>query len=317
MTILWIVFSIILCLASAAFFAGSEIAFFSVNRIKLKLLAEKKHPSAIQVQKFLEQPRDILITTLAGNNVSQVAGTALLSLLVYRLLGAESGLMVTLIMTPVALIFSELIPKALFRQRANTLILKLAGVFNLISRVLYPVIVIVTFLTDLILIPFRRKEKIKKDPFVNREELMYLIAEGEREGVLSSYESSIVRKIFDLGRTKVKRIIVEFNRVSSLSSESTVGELKTLARKTRFSRFPVYRQEQSNIVGLVNILDTLFETNDNLKVTEFIRPILAVSAGEIVDDVFYKLQSKKESMALVSENNKNIGIVTIEDLVPI
>ena len=317
MTIFWLIFSIISCLASAAFFAGSEIAFISVNRIKLKLLVEKKHPSAILVQKFLEQPQNFLTATLVGTNISYVAGTALLSLLVYRLLGTESGLMVTLIMAPVALIFSELIPKALFRQRANTLVLKLAGVFNLISKILYPVIAIVTSLVALILIPFRRKEKIEKDPFVNREELMYLIAEGEREGVLTSYESSVVRKIFDLGRTRVKKIVVGFNRVSSLSSESTVGELKVLARKTHFSRFPIYKQELSNIVGLVNILDTLFETSDNLKITEFIRPILAISAEEIVDDVLYKLQSKKQSMALVSENNKNIGIVTIEDLVPI
>ena len=317
MSIFWLIFFIILCLASAAFFAGSEIAFISVNRIKLRSLVKDKHPSAVLVQRLLERPQHLLTTTLVGINISYVTGTALLSLLVYRLLGNKNELAVILIMTPVALIFSELIPKALFRRQADKIVLKLARGFNLISRILYPVIVVVNSLAVLILMPFRRKERMKKGPFVSREELVYLIAEGEREGVLTPYEGSVVRKIFDLGRTRVKKIVVGLNRVVSISEGSTVGRLKELARNSRFSRFPVYRQGPTDVVGLVNILDTLFEINDSRKISEFIRPISVVNAADIVDDVLYKLQSKKQSMAIVSEDNKNIGIVTIEDLVPI
>jgi putative hemolysin len=318
MTTFWIIFFIIFCLVSAAFFAGSEIAFISVNRIRLRLLAEKKQRSAMLVQRLLKKPQNLLITTLVGTNISYVVGTALLSLFIYRLLGSDKELMVTLIMAPAALIFSELIPKALFRQRANQLVLKLADVFNVISKILYPVILIITSLARLLLMPFGRKREAEKSPFVNREELMYLIAEGEREGVLNGYEASIVCKIFDLGRTKVRKIVIPFNRIVSLSSESTVGQLKAIARKTHFSRFPIYQQYPSNLRGLVNILDTLFETDDNRKIIEFIRPAFFLNAEENIDDALFKLQSKNQSMAIVvDENKKNIGIVTMEDLVPI
>ncbi len=318
MIIFWMIFFIILCLGSAAFFAGSEIAFISVNRIKLRSLVEEKLKSAILVQKLLKDPQRLLTTTLVGTNMSYIISTALFTFLICHLLGVKNEWVVTLIMAPVALVFSELIPKALSRQYADQLVLKLAKVFNLISKVLFPVTAIVNVVTKLILSLFKRKREIKKSPFVTKEELMYLIAEGEKGGILTSYERSIVRNIFDLGRTTVKEVMVPLGKIISLSGEMTTGELKKAARKTGFSRFPIYQQDENNFIGLINILDILFEEDENKKIMDFIRPPFFIDGDKITDDALFELQSKKQVMAIVIDRNKkNIGIVTIEDLVPV
>ena len=318
MIIFWMIFFIILCLGSAAFFAGSEIAFISVNRIKLRSLVEEKLKSAILVQKLLKDPQRLLTTTLVGTNMSYIISTALFTFLICHLLGVKNEWVVTLIMAPVALVFSELIPKALSRQYADQLVLKLAKVFNLISKVLFPVTAIVNVVTKLILSLFKRKREIKKSPFVTKEELMYLIAEGEKGGILTSYERSIVRNIFDLGRTTVKEVMVPLGKIISLSGEMTTGELKKAARKTGFSRFPIYQQDENNFIGLINILDILFEEDEDKKIMDFTRPPFFIDGDKITDDALFELQSKKQVMAIVIDRNKkNIGIVTIEDLVPV
>ena len=318
MIIFWMVFFIILCLGSAAFFAGSEIAFISVNRIKLRSLVEEKLKPAILVQKLLKDPQRLLATTLVGTNISYIISTALFTFLICHLSGVRNEWVVTLIMAPVALVFSELIPKALSRQYADQLVLKLAKVFNVISKVLFPVTAIVSVATELILGLFKRKREIKKSPFVTKEELMYLIAEGEKGGILTSYERSIVRKIFDLGRTTVKEVMIPFGKIISLSGEMTIGELKKVARKTGFSRFPIYQQDENNFIGLINILDILFEEDEDKKIMDFIRPPFFIDGDKIIDDALFELQSKKQVMAIVIDRNKNnIGIVTIENLVPV
>lgn len=318
MTIFWIVFFIVLCLGSAAFFSGSEIAFISVNRIKLRSLVNEKSKPAILVHKFLKYPQRFLATTLVGTNISYIISTALFTFLICHLLGFKNEWLVTLIMAPVAIVFSELIPKALFRQHADRLVLKLGKPFSVISKVLFPVTVIVNFATDLILHLFRKKREIKKSPFVTKEELMYLIAEGEKGGILTSYERSIVRKIFDLGRTTVKEVMVPFNKIISLSGEATIRELKKTARTTGLSRFPIYRQDKNNLIGLVNILDVLFEDNEDKKIMDFIRAPFFIESDKITDDSLFELQSKKQVMAIVIDRDKkNTGIVTIEDLVPV
>ena len=293
---------IALCIILAGFFSGSEMALISVNRVKLRHLAETGRQDAIKIIKLIKKPEHVLAMVLVGTNIAVVAASGLCT----GLVGKWRSI---LIITPLMLIFAETIPKFLFRQRANELALRFAKPILFFYKLLYPVVYVILYLSG-------QKERPRKSPFVTREELKYLIREGEHSGAIEPRERSIIYSIFDFGAKKVKEITMPLKKVATIDGEADIMALEGIAKRTGYSRIPIYETRKDNIIGIANILDAAFVEDTTQKVKQFARPCTFVSQDTPIDKVLLTLQSKKQPLAIVNDENRNsIGIVTIEDLV--
>ncbi len=298
------------------FFSGSETALISLNRLRLRSLIQKKDPRSLIISKMLEEPDRLLGTTLVGTNISVILATIILTSFLITNFSLKNESIVTLILAPLVLIFGEMIPKAVFRQKADILALNLAYILRFFSVLLYPIVYIVTAFSKLILKFSRKREDRKKfSLFVTRDELRYLIRESEREGVIEPHERTIISHIFDFGAKRLRDVMVKFEDIKLVDIDMRLSEFKELAASTLLSRFPVYENKKDNFIGLVNILDILYEEEKAINLREFLRPILFFKDEDLIDEVLLKLQTEKQNMAVVLDSNKKpVGLVTIKDL---
>lgn len=310
--ILLVIFFILL----EGFFSGSEIGLVSLNRIRLKVSAEAKQKKAVIIQKILNDPNRMLCTMLVGTNIAVVSATAIFAKSIYHIYGLNSEWITTAVMAPIILIFGEFIPKAVYFKDKDNLTYALSPFLALSWRLLYPVVSVITLISENILKIFGIEIKItKKSPFVTREEFKYLIKESEDQGVIEPHERNIIYKIFDFGKKKTSQMMNPIDKLVWFKPEDAISDLLTKVQQTNYSRFPIKSSESKDFAGLVNVLDVIYEQDRAKSLSAFIRPISTVSAEMLIDDVLLMLQKKKEHMAIVVDSEQNpIGFVTIEDL---
>lgn len=305
---------IFFCILFEGFFSGTEIAIISLNQIRLRILAEARDKKAIRIQKMLNNPDRLLGTTLVGTNLAVVVASSVCTKLIYNTYGLNSEWITTLILSPFILLFGEFIPKAIFSQRADRITYYLGFVLRFFWRLFYPLVWLINRFVNLILKGLLGVTPDKKSLFVTREELRYLIKESEAEGEIDPYERSIIYKIFDFGKKKVKDIMKGLKELVFLSDTDSIEDLLRKAADSGYSRFPI-RSESGQFLGLVNILDVVYEEDKKKSLNQFKRPLEYVDANTDIDNALLSLQSKKQTLALVKDPQNNpIGFFTMEDL---
>ena len=314
MDIVYII-AIFIAILSEGFFSGSEIAIISLNRIRLRILAEAKDRKAIIVQSMLQNPGRLLATTLVGTNIAVVVSSSFCTRLLYSKYGNNAELMTTIILSPVILLFAELIPKAVFAQAANRIALYLGPALRFFWKAFYPVVWLVNIFTRIILraLTGSALEK-KKNPFVTKEEIKYLVKESETEGHIDTYERSIIYKIFDIGKKKIISVMRKLDELVYVSEADSIEALLLKARDCGYTRFPA-RSAAGEFIGIINILDVLYESDRSALVSKFLRPIEFVDENMHVDNALFRIKSKKQTMAIAtSPDGKPTGFFTMEDL---
>jgi len=306
---------ILLCILVSAFFSGAETALVVADRIRLRHLVEKNNSKARIVQNLRERPQTFLGTTLVGTNLAIVGGSVLATRLVSQLLGHSSNLAAlvqTLIMTPVILIFAEIVPKNFFRIHADSMVLRLAPWVRLSYWALTPLVYLITGFSRL----FSRKTDSRKtaSPFVTREELQYLARESHRYGLIERQEHYIVGQIFGFAETSVRQVMVSLEDVVAVELNSPLVEVVEVIQREGKSRIPVYRQVPEQIVGVADI-NHLLTSRRNTPLEKIVYPVPRVGDDTSIERLFLHLQEKHEHMALVTDGQgKVVGIVTMEDL---
>ncbi len=308
--------AVFFCIIFAGFFSGVETGIISLNRLRLRSLVDSKVKKALLLQGFLKNPEYFLSSTLVGTNVSVIVASALATSWAIKYFAARGALISTIILTPLILVFSEIIPKSLFRQHADRIILAIFPVLKGSFILLSPLVKTINLFPRLILKPFGGK-KTTKSPFVTKEELKFLVEESAREGVVEPDERKMIYQVFDFGTTLVRDIMVDLSDVTSIEVNTSLSKVKELAGVKRFSRYPVFQGKGSNIVGLTNIYDLLYETDGNkTRLGDFVRPILPVLEDTSIDRLLSQLRKERQTMALVvNRSQKPLGIVTLEDIV--
>jgi len=335
MEIVILIALIIFFIMLAAFFSGSETAIISVNRLRLKTFAESGMKAAQAPMQLLNRLVKVLAATLVGTNIAIISATSLSALLIVYLIENPSEWLTIALTTPLILIFGEIIPKSLFRQKADEYIFFLEKPLRFFCWLLSPLVSFITFISVRALSIFskrgmtrslRQAKTLEKErpasgrehslADVTREELKYLIEESEKEGILEPRERSIIYRIFAFGKTRLEEVMLTLEKITALEINSSIDEMKELVKKTHFSRFPIYENKIENVVGTVNVLDILYEERKKVPLKEFVRPPFYLSTNLPLDNALLLLQSKRQPMAIVRDaNNKIKGIVTIEDLV--
>lgn len=301
------------CFFLSAFFSGSEMAFVSCNKLRLKRYVGEKKKGADMIEHFHRRPKDLLAALLVGNNLVNVSVTALTAYLFEHYFKINNEWVVTLVVAPLLIIFGETVPKDYGRQKADEIVYRLAPYMAFFVRLFKPFTGVILNTTEKLLKQFGGHEK--KSPFVTKEEFHYLINESVRQGVIPEHEKRLIDTILNFEKMRVEEVMTSLESSAQLELGQKVGDLKALARKTGAPFILVYEEIPSIIVGVIYVFDTLFESDDNRPLTSFLRAPLFVPRNTSADKAFLKLQQNHQSFAVVlDEEQEAVGVVGIDNL---
>jgi CBS domain containing-hemolysin-like protein len=229
--------------------------------------------------------------------------------------GGAAALLVTVALTPIMLVFGEVIPKAVARERATGLILWLFPVIETLGRLLTPLTWGANALVGRALALFGR-ERTSTRQFVSREELKLLLQMEPEEADVTVSEAEMIDKIFDLGETAVREVMVPLVDVAALAETATREDAVRLIQERGFSRIPVFTDRVFNIVGVVTAMDLLRRGGEATDVRALMRPATYVPETKRIDDLLREMQKNRVQLAVVvDEYGGAVGIVTVEDIV--
>jgi putative hemolysin len=310
--LIWIA---IACLVATMFFSAAEMAFIAANRVKLRHLAEA---GAAEARRYLEEfrrPERFLSTAMMGVTIAHIIAASAATSGLLPLLGGAAPVVVTVVLTPVMLVFGEVIPKAIAREWATRLILRLHRPLTWVAVFLSPLVVVANSIVSgaLRVVGSPRTDTRK---FVSREELKLLLQLDPGEADVTIQEAEMIDKIFDLGDTTVREIMVPLVEVAAVPDTATPDEVIALMLERGFSRVPLYRQRVTNLVGIVTAMDLFHRGPEVATVDELMRPPSYVPETKRIDDLLREMQRGRLHMAIVvDEYGGSTGVVTLEDIV--
>ncbi|PYN09524.1 MAG: hypothetical protein DME02_03185 [Candidatus Rokuibacteriota bacterium] len=311
MTLPWIA---VLCLMATMFFSAAEMAFIAANRLRLRHMAEEGSKIAARYLEAFSRPERILSTAMMGVTISHIVASSITTVVLLPKFGGWAWLVATAVITPLMLVFGEIIPKAFAREWATSLILRLFRPLRWASALLVPFVFTANLIVSSVLRLFGGPRADTRH-FVSREELKALLAMEPGEAEVTTQEAEMIDKIFDLGDTTVREIMVPLVEVAMLPETATTDDAIALVQRRGFSRIPIYRQRETNIVGVVGAMDILARGGEVARLTDLMRPPVYVPETKRIDDLLREMQRARNHMAVVvDEYGGSTGVVTLEDI---
>ena len=307
-----LVVSLVVLLCFSAFFSTCEMAFSSLNRIKLKNLAAKSKRARLAL-KMLETYDKILSTVLIGNNAVNIASSALATVLFLGLFGAKGVSFATLIMTVLLVILCDISPKTLAKEAPELAALRSAPLLRLFIFILTPINFITAQWKKLIMKIF----PVKGDRSTTEDELLTFVGEVRQEGGINIREEQMIRQVIGFDDLRVSGIYTPRIDVEAVSVESTVEEIDRKFIETGFSRLPVFKDTIDNITGIIIFKDFYHKVMKGLKTpSQIVKPVVFITKTIKIAKLLKTLQEKQACMAVVvDEHGGTLGIVTIEDII--
>lgn len=312
---------LLVCFLFSVFFSVAETAYVSISRLKLSQLVERNLPAARLAKKLKEEPSKLLSIILIGNNIANIGASVLGTSLIIKMfeargagnLGVVLGV-ATGILTFIILVFGEIIPKTVAIKKAETLVLWLAWPIFIISIVLTPVAMVLTWISRPFVTLLGGKMP-EKGPFLTEDDLKFMIAASEREGVIEKEEKEMISSIFEFGDTTVKEVMTPRPDIKAVEDSGAITDVVKVIRETGHSRVPVYESNIDNIIGVVYSKD-LLETAPGTPIRDCLRSVIFIPEGKKVDELLHQMQANRTHIAVVvDEYGVTSGIVTMEDLI--
>lgn len=304
---------IILCVVMSAYFSATETAFSSLNRIRIKNLAEKGNKKARLVLKLSENYDSLLSTILIGNNIVNIASASLATVLFVKILGDDLGPSIsTAVTTIVVLVFAEVSPKSIAKENPEKFAMFSAPVLNIFVKILTPFNYLFSLWKKLL----SRIFKTSEDDVITEEEFLSIMDEATEDGSIDKEENILIRNALDFTEQEVIDVLTPRKDVTAIDKTATKKEIAEVFFETSFSRLPVYDETIDNIIGIIYQKDfhnLVYHTNK--EISEIIRPVLYVHKSKKISSLLKELQQKKMHFAVVvDEFGGTIGIVTLEDI---
>lgn len=313
-----------------AILAMSETAFISVNKNKVALHAKRGDKRAIKLEKILSNSSTVLATiqigiTFAGFFASAFAAESYADIIVSKLLflGIDLELLrgivvviITIVLSYFNLILGELFPKSIALYHPEKITYMMAGTLNVMSKIFYPFVWILTISTNLLCKIFNVKADNKEK--ITEEDIKLMIFEGYKEGTIENDEKNYIYNIFSFNDKKIKEIMIKKENIVALDIDSDIKKILDTIKKSKRSRIPVYYETMDNIIGILNIKDLLVShaNKEMIQLKDILRKPYHVSENDIIDDVFKYMQKEQQALLIVhDEHHKVVGLVTLEDIV--
>lgn len=314
-----------------AFFAGAEMAVVSVNKNRIKVLADEGSKRAALLQTLFEDSTKFLSTiqvaiTLAGFFSSASAATG-----ISQVLGgwiAQFGIpysntiavvVVTIILSYFTLVFGELVPKRIALQKAEAFSLFVVQPIYIISKILSPFIKLLSLSTNGFLHLIGMKTENLEEA-VSEEEIKKMLETGSENGVFNEIEKEMINSIFSFDDKTAKDVMVPRREVFAVDIEEPLEKILDEILETRHSRIPVYEEQIDNIIGILQVKDVMIEARkksfEEVDIRALLKEAFFVPDGKSTDELFREMQKTKNRMAvLIDEYGGVSGILTVEDLV--
>lgn len=307
---------IILLVMCSAFFSSTETAYSAVSKVRLKNNAENGNKRAKKALYISENYDKALSTILVGNNIVNIACSALSTLMFVTFFGDATGtLLSTIVITIVVLICGEVLPKNFAMENSEKICLSSASVLYFLMIILTPVTFLLLKLNDIIA-NFSQKNK-NKEPTVTEDELKYIVESIEEEGVLEEQESELVQSALEFDEKTAYDILTPRVDMIAIDIEDTIDEVKEIIIQERFSRIPVYQGNIDNIIGILHTRDFLegLLRKEKIDIRSMIQPAYFIYRSKKLSALLADFKYKQLHIAVVTDDyGGTLGIVTMEDL---
>nr|WP_295275707.1 hemolysin family protein [uncultured Blautia sp.] len=306
---------LLILLALSAFFSSNETALMSVNKIRLRSLADDGNKRAAMALDILEnQTPKLLSAILIGNNIVNISASSLATTLAYSF-GGYMVSIVTVILTVLILIFGEITPKNYATINAEKITLRYIPVFKFLMTIMTPVIFIINLFSRGVM-RLMRVDPDAASKAMTEEELRTIVDVSHEDGVIESDEKEMIYNVFDLGDATAKDIMVPRVHVTFADVESTYDELIEIFREDKFTRLPVYKDSQNNIVGIINMKDLLlYDKNEEFVIDRFLRKPHFTYETKSISDLLVEMKDSTFNIAIVlDEYGDMAGLITLEDI---
>ena len=303
---------LLIFLFGAAYCASAEIAFASLNTIRVKNLASKGDKRAIKALDVNENFDKAITTLLIGNNITHIGFASLVTLIATQSWGTASVKYATVISTIIVFLFSEMLPKSFAKSNLNYA-LGIAGSLSFLIKTFTPISNFFTAIADFAAKLFN----VAENADINEEEFYEIMKSVHEEGVLDKNKQELVDSALNFGIKKVGDIYTPLAAVEAVDIASSTEDILKFVKETKFSRLPVYRESKDNIIGILQTKKFL-KTYIRKEFTTLQSLLLTPSFVNIdipIDDLLRKMSNEKNHMSIVKDNNDQvIGIATMEDI---
>lgn len=307
--------SLFVLLALSAFFSSAETALTTVNRIRMRTLAENGHKRAEMVIKIIEDQGKMLSAILIGNNVVNLYASSLATMLATDFFGSRAVGAATGILTLFILVFGEITPKTISTLSSESISLAYAPFIYSLMWVLTPVIFLVNQLSLLVL-RLLRVDPNKKPESITEDELRTIVEVSHEEGVIQMEEKKMITNVFDFGDNLAKDIMVPRIDMKLIPVEATYDELLEVFREEKYTRFPVYEESTDNVIGIINVKDLLLlEGKENFSIRDFLRQPLYTYEYKKAAELMVEMRKTLNNIVIVlDEYGATAGLITLEDM---
>lgn len=302
----------VICLLLSAYFSATETAFSSINKTRLKAMAEKGNKKAEKTLNLAENYDKLISTILIGNNIVNIALASIGTVLFVNLYGDIGATISTVVITVAVLIFGEITPKSIAKDFPEKFAMFSMPYIRLLIWILTPLTVIFSFWKKLVGKLFKGEEDDKMSP----EELLMIVEEAEQEGGIDTDEGDLLRNAIEFTEIRAEDILTHRVDLEAVPQDADKEEIAQKFSDTRFSRLLVYNENIDDIVGVIHLKD-FYKDNGIIKddISTIISPPLFIHKFEKIDDLLKQLQQAKSHIAVVvDEYGGTLGIVTMEDI---
>lgn len=307
------IIAIVVCICFSAYFSASETAFTSVNRIRIKNLANDGDKRARTVLELSERYDDLLSTILVGNNIVNIAASSLATVLFIELYPVYGATVSTIVITIVVLIFGEISPKSLAKENPEKFAMATGSILRFFMLLLSPVNWLFKCWKKLLAIVFNADD-VKP---ITEDELLTIVEEAETEGGIDMEQSELIQNAIEFNELEAWDVLTPRVDIKAAEIDDTLEEIEELFRSTGFSRLPIYEDDLDSIVGVLNQKDFHnYIKGTGKPVSEYVKPVIFVAGSMKISQLLKRLQMGKTHIAIiVDEYGGTSGLVTMEDII--
>ncbi len=316
--------AVVFLIIMAGLFSGAETGLYRLSRVRLRLGVEKKRLSFVILGRCLHDSNGLLLSMLIVTNLAYYLTTSIVTHVFIMKAGTEHSaeLFATLLTVPVLFVFSELIPKNIFFYRADSLMPYLSPVLYAFHKLLswcgiVPVLKFISgFFVRLAGAPSSTKSVITS---TQRHKVQAILQDTHEEGILSSVQTDMINRLVSISNIRIRSVMIPVNHVQTIDVNSDNSEVLNKLKKCAFTRLPVIEDRAENIIGFINVYETLSSSQQFTNLQKFVEPIRKVDANTTVTDAINIMQKENQKIVLVTRigragRKKPIGIVTMKDL---
>lgn len=298
----------------SAFFSSAETALTTVNKIRIRSLAEEGSKRAKTVLKITDDSGKMLSAILIGNNIVNLSAASLTTSLAYSL-GGSMVAVCNAALTVAILLFGEITPKTMATLHAEKMSLIYAGIINFFITIATPAIFFINGLSRGVLMLFRVDPDARNN-IMTETELRTIVDVSHEDGVIESDEKEMIYNVFDLGDAKAKDVMVPRVHVTFADINSTYKELIEIFREDKFTRLPVFEDTTDNVIGTINMKDLLlFDNTKEFHVRDILREAYFTYEYKNISELLVEMRQASFNIAVVlDEYGETAGLITLEDL---